>query len=212
MSNVKRYGNTTIELLNIDIVDAPVEVFVNAANTRLWMGGGIAGALLHAAGDSVQLECNRYGQVAMGEVVVTGSGRIAARHIFHAAVTDDDADLRSDLASVQESIQKIISKIGELKVRSIAVPLLGAGVGGLQGADVALEIVKAFESHGTRSSEPLRVIIPVRNSGEFQIVKGAFDAYTDARAERQEIERLANEMVRRYEQKLKGPDQPPASR
>ena len=212
MSNVKRYGNTTIELLNVDIIYAPVEVFVNAANTRLWMGGGIAGALLHAAGDSVQLECNRYGKVAMGEVVVTGPGRIAARHIFHAAVTDDDADLRSDLASVQESIQKIISKIGELKVRSIAVPLLGSGVGGLQGADVALEIVKAFEAHGTRSSEPLRVIIPVRNPGEFQIVKGAFDAYTDACAERQEIDRLANEMVRRYEQKLKGPDDPPAPR
>jgi O-acetyl-ADP-ribose deacetylase (regulator of RNase III) len=206
MGEVKTYGTTTIELLNEDIVDSPAKVLVNAANTRLWLGGGVAGAIRRVCGDEVQTECNLFGKITMGTVVVTGAGRHStAQWIFHAAVADDDADLCSDLASVREALNQIVLKVQEKGVSSIAIPLLGAGVGGLDGRDVVREILKAFERHGRQSANPLHVIIPIKDPSEFDRIRTAFDAYTDLRTEQAEINRAAEELIRQLEQKMKRP-------
>ena len=47
-----------IELVKGDITDLEVDAIVNAANSRLKMGGGVAGAILRKGGWSIQEECD----------------------------------------------------------------------------------------------------------------------------------------------------------
>ena len=54
-------NNTTLELVEGDITDLDVEAIVNAANEKLALGGGVAGAIRKNGGPSIQDECTRIG-------------------------------------------------------------------------------------------------------------------------------------------------------
>ena len=45
-----RVGNSEIRLVKGDITELEVDAIVNAANSRLKMGGGVAGAILRKGG------------------------------------------------------------------------------------------------------------------------------------------------------------------
>ncbi len=68
-----------------DITDAEVDVVVNAANTRLQLGVGVAGAIRRKGGPTVQQECDLIGPVSLGEAAITGGGQLKARYVIHAA-------------------------------------------------------------------------------------------------------------------------------
>ena len=44
----------TVEVLETDITTLEVDAIANAANTRLWHGGGVAGAIVRAGGEAIQ--------------------------------------------------------------------------------------------------------------------------------------------------------------
>src|SRR5208283_199852 len=68
-----------------DLTDADADAIVNAANNDLKLGGGVAGAIRIKGGPWIQQECDRIGPIAIGEAVITGAGRLRARHVIHAA-------------------------------------------------------------------------------------------------------------------------------
>src|SRR2546422_11468133 len=69
-----------------DISDqADLDAVVNAANTELWMGSGVAGALKRRGGEGVELEAVRQGPIALGDAVRTSAGALPNRHVIHAA-------------------------------------------------------------------------------------------------------------------------------
>src|ERR1700738_3777497 len=74
-----------IALRQGDLTDADVDAIVNAANNDLMLGGGVAGAIRIKGGPSIQEECNRVGPIRIGEAAITGGGKLAARHVIHAA-------------------------------------------------------------------------------------------------------------------------------
>jgi len=69
-----------------DITELNVDAIVNPANTELFLGRGVAGAIRQKGGGSIQYECNEIGQLGLGRVAVTKPGRLQAKYIFHAAV------------------------------------------------------------------------------------------------------------------------------
>ncbi|MBX6754861.1 MAG: macro domain-containing protein, partial [Thermorudis peleae] len=75
----------TIEAIIGDITQVDVEAIVNAANTDLWMGGGVAGAIKRAGGEEIEREAMAQGPIPLGEAVVTGAGRLPYRGVIHAA-------------------------------------------------------------------------------------------------------------------------------
>src|SRR5881396_1509276 len=79
-------GQVSLETERGDISQAKVDAVVNAANDHLWMGAGVAGALKKAGGDEIEREAKSKGPIQAGEAVVTGGGRLKARHVIHAAV------------------------------------------------------------------------------------------------------------------------------
>src|SRR4029077_17482671 len=68
-----------------DLVEQEVDAIVNAANTDLVLGGGVAGAIRSRGGPAIQRECDAHAPVNLGEAALTGGGQLAARHVIHAA-------------------------------------------------------------------------------------------------------------------------------
>ncbi|HEY0590395.1 MAG TPA: macro domain-containing protein [Thermoanaerobaculia bacterium] len=117
-----------IELLEGDITTLAVDAIVNAANSHLQHGGGVAGAISRKGGPSIQKESDRIGFVPVGGAAVTSAGSLPARWVIHAVGPrmgegDEDAKLRrATLASLERA--------EELGARTIAFPAISTGIFG----------------------------------------------------------------------------------
>lgn len=76
-----------IEVVVGDLTAQAVDAIVNAANTELELGAGVAGAIRRKGGPTVQAACRRLGPIPLGEAVVTTAGELPARLVIHAAST-----------------------------------------------------------------------------------------------------------------------------
>jgi O-acetyl-ADP-ribose deacetylase (regulator of RNase III) len=77
-------NRSALELVKGDITEQDVDAIVNAANSSLMLGGGVAGAIRRKGGPSIQEECNRIGACPVGNAVITTAGDLRARHVIHA--------------------------------------------------------------------------------------------------------------------------------
>ena len=68
-----KISKSVLELLEGDITEMQTEAIVNAANARLILGGGVAGAIRRKGGLSIQAECLKIGRTPVG-----GAGLLAA--------------------------------------------------------------------------------------------------------------------------------------
>jgi len=80
----QRVGDKVLLLVEGDITECDTDAIVNAANTRLQLGGGVAGAIRRKGGPSIQEECNRIGPIGVGEAVITTGGNLKAKYVIHA--------------------------------------------------------------------------------------------------------------------------------
>ncbi len=118
-----------LEVLKGDITASDCEALVNAANTHLWMGSGVAGALKRAGGVSIEREAMSKGPIRVGSAVATSAGRLPARCVIHAAVMG--SDLNTCAAYVKAATLSALRLADEMGMRSVALPAFGTGVGGL---------------------------------------------------------------------------------
>ncbi|MBI4504318.1 MAG: macro domain-containing protein [Chloroflexi bacterium] len=148
-----------LTVLEADITQLDVDAIVNAANDRLWMGGGVAGAIKRAGGQEIEDEAVRKGPVKVGDAVATGAGRLKARHVIHAVTMGQD--LQTSAETIRQATRSALRRAAELGLRSIALPALGTGVGGFPLGTCAKLMVEATrEVIATGSLE--RVVFVVR--------------------------------------------------
>jgi O-acetyl-ADP-ribose deacetylase (regulator of RNase III) len=136
----------TLEVVEGDITKIEVDAIANAANDRLWMGAGVAGAIKRAGGEEIEREAVALGPIPVGDAVATGAGRLPAQHVIHGAVMGQDLTTNEDL--VRRTTRRCLEVADELGARSVALPAFGTGVGGLPVETVADAMVaeaRAFE-------------------------------------------------------------------
>jgi O-acetyl-ADP-ribose deacetylase (regulator of RNase III) len=146
-----------LEVVEGDITALEVDAIANAANDRLWMGAGVAGAIYRAGGAEIEEEAMRKGPILIGSAVATGGGRLKARWVIHGAVMGQD--LKTNLDLVRRTTQSCLELADELGAKSLALPAFGAGVGGLRLDEVARVMVEVARSFGPESLE--RVVFAV---------------------------------------------------
>lgn len=73
-----------IRLVRGDITERNVDVIVNAANSYLRHGGGLAAAIVRKGGIIIQEESDKIGVVPVGNAVITGSGTLPCKAVIHA--------------------------------------------------------------------------------------------------------------------------------
>ncbi len=148
-------------LVQGDITEEQVDAIVNAANSYLKHGGGVAGAIVRKGGREIQEESDRIGFVPVGQAALTGAGRLPARYVIHAVGPrwgegDEDNKLRN---AVLNSL-KLAEKEG---FRHISLPAISAGIFGFpkdRCARIILQTIKEYlQQHPEGSLEQVRICL-----------------------------------------------------
>jgi O-acetyl-ADP-ribose deacetylase len=134
-----RVKQTSVMVERGDITDSEVDAIVNAANSSLAMGAGVAGALKRKGGVIIEEEAMRQGPIEVGEAILTTAGNLAATHVIHAATMGPD--LKTDVAKITTATKSTLQLADKHRLTSIAFPALGAGVGGVAPALAAEAMV-----------------------------------------------------------------------
>ncbi len=155
---MKRINHLEIILTDGDITDIECDAIVNAANNRLWMGGGVAGAIKSKGGTSIEREAVAKGPIEIGEAIHTSAGALKAKYVIHAAVMGDDR--RTDAEKIYKATRSALLLAEQLGLGKVALPALGTGVGGFPYKESARAMLKAIEEIAP-SLKNLREIILV---------------------------------------------------
>jgi len=146
---------TEIKVVMGDITELRVDAIVNAANNKLLMGGGVAGAIKKKGGKIIEVEALKQGPIEIGEAIATGAGELAAKYVIHAATMGMDFD--TDEVKIRNSCRSALRVAEELKIKSIAFPALGCGTGRflfLASAKImAQEVLKHLRTKNTTLKE-----------------------------------------------------------
>ena len=151
-----RLGNSRIRVVLADLTTLSCDGIVNAANDRLWMGGGVAGAIKRRGGDEIEREAVRLGPVPIGDAVATGAGRLRARYVIHAVTMGQD--LTTSEGRIRDATRSALRLAERLGLHSIALPALGTGVGGFPPDRAATVMVDEAIRHLSRSGRPAEVV------------------------------------------------------
>ena len=152
-----KIGPATVSIDRGDISLFEADAVVNAANTELVMGTGVAGALKKRGGVVIEEEAMRLGPVEVGEAVLTTAGNLPATHIIHAAVMGPD--LKTDPAIIGSTTQAVLQLAVKHKLTSLAMPALGTGVGHVPPALSAEAMIGAVASHLKAGGSTLKRVL-----------------------------------------------------
>ena len=129
------WNHCEIYLHQGDITALEVDAIVNAANSELWAGAGVCGAIHRKGGPTIAEECSvliaAKGKVPVGGAVITSGGRLPARHVIH-AVGPVYSDYRPERAAelLASAYRNSLAVARENSFSSIAFPCISTGVYG----------------------------------------------------------------------------------
>ncbi len=155
-------GDYSIEVWQGDITALQnVDAIVNAANSLMIMGGGVAGAIKRAAGEEVEVEARRHAPVPVGKAIVTSAGRLAPRikYVIHAPTMERPA-MRTTREKVRRATRAALEAALDKGIDSLALPAMGAGVGGLSIEESTEAMLDAIEDvYREKGRLPKRIIL-----------------------------------------------------
>lgn len=170
-----------IELRKGDITSQPdIEAIVNAANTELLLGSGVAGAISARGGPQIEREAVAQGPIGLGEAVATNAGGLPNKFVIHAAAMgyrEEDravpkrAGSLSSEAIIRDATINSLSIADKKDCKSIAFPALATGVGGFPVDECAQVMMKAATDYAGkhRQSKVDRVIFVLFTTSDYQV-------------------------------------------
>ncbi len=155
----KTIGNITLRLEWGDLTLLAVDAIVFYAREDLHLGSGFGTAIGSRGGDAVKKELAAVGTVAMGEAVVTGAGKLPARHIIHARGPKfQEPEIETKL---RRAVLAALLAADKRQMKQIAFPPMGAGFYGVPldlCARTMLDVILGFAA-GSASVDEITVCV-----------------------------------------------------
>lgn len=136
------------QILHNDITNMNTDAIVNAANSKLLIGGGVCGAIFKAAGEAqLQKECEQIMPCPVGHAVITKGYNLKAKYIIHTVgpiYKDGNSNEAKFLKSAYETSLKLAKNYN---LKSIAFPLISSGIYGYpkkEALNIAVSTIKEF--------------------------------------------------------------------
>ncbi len=169
-------GGVTVTVRKANICKISVDAVVNASNEDLKHIGGLALALLQAAGPSLQQTCDQHtrsnGPLKPGEAIITDAGRLPCKYVVHAVGPRfSDSDKRTTVQRLRRAVRESLNQASSRNCSSIAIPVISSGIFGcpldLCTESIAKEVCEYIEFHNHRgSNSTLTEIHLVDNNGD----------------------------------------------
>lgn len=142
---------TSLGLLEGEIVDLDVDVVVNPCDEKLGSSGPVAAAIREKGGGAIAEECARIGSTPVGTAVMTGAGELRAKQVIH-AVPPHKGEGEEDrkLAAAVRSSLALAERHG---MRTIALPEISGGNTGMpldRCARIMLTEIQRYIQGGTK--------------------------------------------------------------
>ena len=178
----RKIGGTILRLVSEDLTERDVDAIVNAANSHLQHGGGVAGAIVRKGGRIIQDESDRIGFMPVGGAAMTSGGKLRARYVIHTVGPrmgegDEDAKLRKAISSV-------LSLAADNGLTSISIPAISAGIFGFPKDRCATILVGGTASYlKMRPQTSLRLVeFCIFNKEALGYFEKEFEKLTSARS------------------------------
>lgn len=152
-----------------DITKVSADAIVNAANTQLKHGGGVAAAIVSTGGSIIQKESDNIGWCDIGKAVATSTGRLPAKCVIHIPTIDYTTGKKATLGDIRKSVFAVLEIAKSLDYKKVTFPLLGAGVVGLPIEDVAKTLKEAADT-----VPEIESILVVRSQSDYNSLKDLF--------------------------------------
>jgi len=168
-----------LELTKGDITDMDTDAIVNAANTALQLGGGVAGAIRRKGGPKIQEECNKIGGTHVGGAVMTTGGKLKAKYVIH-AVGPRHGEEHEDEKLKDATLNSLILA-DKNNLKSIAFPAISTGIFGFpkdRCATIMLSTTIAYLEGPTKLE---KVVYCLYDQNTFEIFKSTLQSLTHKR-------------------------------
>ena len=156
-----------------DITRQRVDAIVNAANTTLLGGGGVDGAIHHAAGPELLAECRTLGGCATGHVKITRGYKLPAKWVIHTVgpVWQDGTQGEDELlANCYRSCFALVEKH---EIRTVAFPAISTGVYAFPKERAARIAVRESKIFLERNQSVEKVVLVCFGASALEIYKTA---------------------------------------
>jgi len=156
-----------IGLVQGDITELDTDAIVNAANARLILGGGVAGAIKNKGGPLIQEECNKIGGTFVGGAVITSGGKLKTKHIIHAVgprMGEGNEDEKLKNATLNS-----LKLMDENKLKTIAFPAVSTGIFGYPIDRCAKIMISATKEYLQGNTQIEKVIFCLFTSSDYEI-------------------------------------------
>ncbi|MEM3063891.1 MAG: macro domain-containing protein [Candidatus Nitrosotenuis sp.] len=123
-----KINDKSLKVLKADITERNVDAIVNAANSHLQHGGGVAAAIVRKGGYIIQQESNKIGYVPVGSAVLTTAGNLRCKAVIHAVGPRMGEGNEDD--KLKQSITSVLRLATQHNFATLSIPAISSGIFG----------------------------------------------------------------------------------
>jgi len=156
-----------VEIVKCDITDLDVEAIVNPSNSTGSMGGGVALTIKKRGGIDIEDEAVRKSPVKIGDAIITTAGKLKANYVIHTPTMKKP--MKTNAENIRKATLAALRKAYEKNIRSVAFPLMGAGIGGLSprtSATTMLNVIQHFLKEHPKAFK--RIVVVAYSREDFE--------------------------------------------
>ncbi|KAK1902579.1 Protein mono-ADP-ribosyltransferase PARP14 [Dissostichus eleginoides] len=147
-----KMGNVVVQAVTGDITKETTDVIVNSSNDNFSLKSGVSKAILDAAGQAVEAECQDLGAKPNTGMIITQPGNLKSKKILHLVGKADPVTINK---VVKDALQMCVTG----SYTSVSFPAIGTGQGNVKGRQVADAMLDAvIEVLSQNTNGPLKTV------------------------------------------------------